>query len=212
MKIIALAGSPSKGRNSDSMLDAFIRGALSVQGIEVEKFYITDIPMQDFTFQNSTGVLPDESAFANLTQKIMAESRGLVIATPTYNFGVPAHLKNFIDRARFFALDMKEKTALGQPKGALGHIATYFLVSGGTPKWAQRLLFFTFPPFWLRGVFLYFGAKVYGAYYTGDVRAFENERILKTCEKRGRAYAQKLLRNAPHGVLENIFWRPPQVK
>ncbi len=212
MKIIGLSSSPSKGRNSDSMLDAFLKGAESIEGIETEKFYITDIPMQDFTFQNSAGVLPDETEFANLTKKIMTESRGLVIATPTYNFSVPAHLKNFIDRARFFALDMEHKTAMNQPKGNLGHLATYFLVSGGTPKWAQRILFFTFPPFWLRGVFLYFGAKVYGSYYTDDIRAFQNEKVLKECERLGKKYAKKLLRNARHGILENIFWVPPQVR
>ena len=136
---------------------------------------------------------------------------GNIIATPTYNFAVPSHLKNFIDRMRFFALDLSRKNKLKQPVGMLGHLRTYFLVSGGTPNWAEHILFFVFPSFWLRGVFLYFNAKVMGAYYSGDVKTFQNTKILKKCFKKGKKYAQKIKKHENQGVLEDIFWRPPQV-
>lgn len=212
MKIIALSCSPSRGWNSDTMLDHFILGMQYVPGIDVEKIYLEDIRIDHYNFENSKGVLPHEESFGRLSQEIMTKARGLVIATPTYNFSVPAQLKNFIDRARFFALDMKSKTSLGQPAGKLGHIGTYFLVTGGTPTWAQKLLFFTYPPFWLRGVFLYFGAKVFGSIYSGDIHTKDNEKILKKCERHGKRYAEKILKGQDHGILENIFWRPPQVK
>jgi putative NADPH-quinone reductase len=193
------------------MLDHFIRGARGVKGVEVEKIYLSDIPIEYYSFENSKGVGPDEGKFGELIEKIK-QARGLVIATPTYNFSVPAHLKNFIDRIRFIALDLGEKNRLGQPMGKLSYLSTYFLVSGGTPKWAERLLFFTFPPFWLRGVFLYFGAKVMGATYTGDIRSFENHALHLKCQKTGNKYARDVLAGRRHGLLEDIFWRPPQVK
>ena len=210
-KIIALACSPSKGRNSDTMLDSFLSGIEEIGGVEVEKFYLNDIEFERYSYEIKDGPLPHEKEFKGLTDKIQ-RADALVIATPTYNFSVPAGLKNFIDRMRFFALDFERCNRLGQPVGKLDYLQTYFLVSGGTPTWAQKILFFTFPPFWLRGVFLYFGAKVMGAFYTGDIRALENPRILKICKKRGVRFAKQVKKGSRQGILENIFWRPPQVK
>lgn len=209
IKIIALSSSPSKGRNSDSMLNAFIEGVQTHSDIKVEKVYLNDIQINMYCFENRNGTCEDESEFEKLTDSIK-QAQGLVIATPTYNFSVPAHLKNFIDRLRFFALDFDHKNALGQPVGMLAYLKTYFLVSGGTPHWAQRLLFFAFPPFWLRAVFLYYGAVVYGALYSGDVQTFENKKILERCKKAGVKYGKKVRKNTRNSILEQLFWRPPQ--
>jgi multimeric flavodoxin WrbA len=211
MKILALSCSPSRMRNSDTMLDSFIAGMREVKGVEIEKIYLDDIPIDIYKHENSKGTKEHETKLKELSEKIFTEISGLVIATPTYNFAVPAHLKNFIDRMRFFALDLNKKNKLGQPVGLLGHLKTYFLVSGGTPNGAQNILFFAFPPFWLRGVFLYYNAKVMGAYYSGDVKTFQNKKILAKCQKKGKKYAEKVLKHKAQGILENIFWRPPQV-
>ena len=211
MKIIALSCSPSRGRNSDTMLDNFILGVKSVGGVEIEKIYLSDINIDTYTHENSRGPASHEEKFAELVEKIQ-NANGFVIATPTYNFSVPAHLKNFIDRLRFVALDLENRNRIGQPVGKLGYLKTYFLVSGGTPAWAEIILFFAFPAFWLRGVFLYFGAQVMGATYTGDVHSFKNEKFAKKCEKDGHQYAYDLTHNKCQGILENIFFRPPQKK
>lgn len=212
MKILALACSPSRGRNSDTMLEHFILGMKEVPNIEVEKIYLEDIPIDYYKFENSRIPAEHEVKFKELSEKIMKEVSGLVIATPTYNFSVPAHLKNFIDRIRFFALDFSKRNKMGQPVGNLGHLRTYFLVSGGTPNWAEHILFFTFPSFWLRGVFLYFNAKVMGAFYSGDIKTFENKKILEKCFKKGKRYAEKVSLKKGTGILEKIFWRPPEVR
>jgi multimeric flavodoxin WrbA len=209
IKTIALSTSPSRGRNSDSMLDAFLKGMRKVDGVDVEKIYLEDVPINYYRFENKDGPEEGEEEFKKLTEKIQ-NSTGLVIATPTYNFSVPAHLKNFIDRIRFFALDFNKCTNLGQPAGQLNYLKTYFLVSGGTPLWAQKILFFAFPPFWLRGVFLYMGAEVMGGYYSGDIKTFENKKILAKCEKRGEKYAKQLALGRHQGILERIFFRPPE--
>lgn len=212
MKILALSCSPSRGRNSDTMLDNFILGMREIKNIEIEKIYLEDISINSYKYENRNGPEENEVEFGKLCQKISKEISGLVIATPTYNFSVPAHLKNFIDRSRYFALDLSSRNKLGQPVGKLGHLKTYFLVSGGTPNWAEKILFFTFPAFWLRGIFLYFGAKVMGAMYSGDIETFKNKKILQKCFKNGKKYANKILHNKKQGILENIFFRPPQIK
>jgi len=208
--IIALSCSPSHGRNSDTMLDAFIEGVVQVQEVTITKIHLSDIPIEDFSFENRLGPTDSETAFASLAADIQ-QAQALVIATPTYNFSVPARLKNFIDRIRFISLDMEHRNTLNQPVGKLGHLKTYFLVSGGTPLWAQKLLFFAFPPFWLRGVFLYYGAHVLGALYTGDIVAFKNQRVLKKCRKEGKKFARQVLRGRKNRLMERIFFRPPQV-
>ncbi|HAE36522.1 MAG: FMN-dependent NADH-azoreductase [Candidatus Nomurabacteria bacterium GW2011_GWF2_35_66] len=210
MKIIALSTSPSRNRNSDTMLDNFIIGMNKVAGIEVEKIYLEDIPIDFYNYENSTGPALHEEKFRDLIGKI-ENSDGLVIATPTYNFSVPARLKNFIDRIRFLALDLTKHNKFGQPVGKLSYLRTYFIVSGGTPNWAETILFFAFPSFWLRGVFLYFDAKVLGAFYTGNIKAFEDKVILDKCIKKGERYANMVKNKKGNSILERIFWRAPQV-
>ena len=192
MKIIALSSSPSRNRNSDTMLDNFIVGMNKVAGIEVEKIYLEDIPIDFYNYENSVGPALHEEKFRDLINKIK-NSDGLVIATPTYNFSVPARLKNFIDRIRFLALDLTERNKFGQPVGKLSY------------------LFFAFPSFWLRGVFLYFGAKVLGAFYTGNIKAFEDKVILNKCIRKGEKYANMVQAKKGNSILERIFWRAPQV-
>lgn len=208
-KIIALSCSPSRGRNSDTMLDHFIEGVSAVKDVEIEKIYLSDIYIEHFKFENSFEPTESEKDFALLVEKIKS-SDGLVIATPTYNFSVPAQLKNFMDRIRFFALDLSQRNFINQPVGKLGHLKTYFIVSGGTPNWAQKLLFFAFPPFWLRGIFLYYSAHVLGAFYSGNVRTFENKRILNKVKVKGLKFAKHVRRNKSNRILERIFFRPPQ--
>lgn len=192
------------------MLDFFISGMNEAEGFEIEKIYLTDIHINNYKFENGFGPEENEPEFKILCDKIQ-KTDGLIIATPTYNFSVPASLKNLIDRIRFFALDLENENKLGQPNGKLGYLKLYYLVSGGTPKWAQKILFFAFPPFWLRSVFLYYGANCMGAYYSGDIKTFENKKILNKCKKLGHKYAYQLLKGKCHGILERIFWRPPQV-
>ena len=207
--IIALSCSPSKGFNSDTMLDNFISGINEHGKLSVEKVYLNDIKIENYNYNNRLGPKEDEKDFAELCQKIQ-NAKALVIATPTYNFGVPAQLKNFIDRIRFFTLDFQNKSRLNQPSGKLEHLRVYFLVSGGTPTWAQKLLFFAFPPFWLRGVFLYYGSHCLGAIYTGDVNACKNLKILNECKKRGKKFANHVFKGKENDILERIFFRPPQ--
>ena len=70
MKILALSCSPSRGRNSDTMLDSFILGMKEVPDIEVEKIYLDDIEIDHYTHANSKGPGEHEIKFKELSQKI----------------------------------------------------------------------------------------------------------------------------------------------
>ncbi len=211
MKILAISSSTSRGRNSDTMLDYFIKGIETIGDHQIEKIYLDEILINLYRYENRNGPEENEIEFKKITDKISAEVGALIIATPTYNFSVPSHLKNFIDRIRFISLDLSKRNKLGQPVGKLENLYVYFLVSGGTPKWAQRILFFAFPPFWLRGVFLYFRAKVMGSFYSGDIETFKNQKILKKCSKLGRKFGMNIKKNKQKGILERIFFRPPEM-
>ncbi|NCS99036.1 hypothetical protein GW764_02500 [Candidatus Parcubacteria bacterium] len=193
-KIVAISSSPSKGRNSDTMLDHFISGMENYGKdlISVEKFYLDDIYLDHYDYGNRLGPTEKEVDFKNLALK-MDKADGIVIATPTYNFSVPASLKNLVDRIRFIALDLDKKNVLGQPVGKFKRHRMFFLVSGGSPKLVQKILFFLFPPFWLRVVFMYYGSFKLNAFYSGDTKSFQNPKILKKCFKKGERFAKRVI-------------------
>jgi hypothetical protein len=51
-----------------------------------------------------------------------------------------------------------------------------------------------------------------GAFYSGNIETFKNPKILKKCFKKGKQYARKVKQQRSQGVLESVFWRPPQIK
>ena len=193
-KVIVIYGSPEERSNSAVMADHFIKGMKQDKDVEVFEVYLKDLVF-DMYCHAKKAPSEYESDFCRLTKELQ-KAHGLVIATPTYNFSVPAKLKNFVDRIGFIALDYKQKNWMGQPVPKLGHLKTFYLVSGGSPKIIQKLLFFLFHPFWLYVVFKYYGAKPKGAVYGGGLTfqnpAHKQKKLLSCCEERGKGYAKKL--------------------
>lgn len=197
-KILALACSPSKGFNSDNMLDAFISGLVQVKGVEVEKIYLNDLKIANYSFLNRVPKIDDEPEFVDLAEKFSLAD-GVVIATPTFNFVVPAVLKNLLDRLSYKALNPAKLNWLHQPTGQLKNVKGFYLVSCGTPFLLQKMAFFLFPAFWLRVVFWYFGAKTWGAIYGTGLNAKnlakDNQALLGKCRKAGIRFAVRQVRN-----------------
>lgn len=202
VKIVALSCSPSKGFNSDNMLDAFLKGLAEVQlkvgdkVLQFEKIYLNDLEIANYSFLNR---LPDpakEPEFVELVEKVVSAD-GVVIATPTFNFGVPAALKNLLDRMSYKALNPKQINWLHQPTGQLTNIRAFYLVSCGTPLLLQKIGFFLFPAFWMKVVFWYFGAQTWGSVYGTGLNAKnlakDNLKLMAKCQKAGRKYAERQL-------------------
>jgi multimeric flavodoxin WrbA len=89
----------------------------------------------------------------------MMESDGIVIATPIWNFSVPGHLKNLIDRMGAFALDASHSlgTFNGKP--------FFLIVTAGMPKAAWPFVRKTFSH--VPTAIQYFGGSVLGTFFEG---------------------------------------------
>lgn len=92
-------------------------------------------------------------------EDIVREADGIVIASPIWNFSVPAHLVNLIDRMGAFALDPSR--SIGILKGK----PFFFIYTGGIPKsgwpFMKRLLRH------MTIALQYFGGAVLGMHYEG---------------------------------------------
>lgn len=199
-RVALLAGSPNKAENkgnSDTLLGAFRKGIESVPGIEiVSKTYLYDLPMQDYCH---TCKVPtqSETEFKEVAESLR-DMDGVVLATPTYNFNVPAPVKNFIDRIGYVALDYRKMNRVGQPTGLLGHLRVQTIITGGTPNHLRRILFFLFPGFWLKFSTWYYGVTRYSSSYAGKLTystpAQDDAKLLKKYEKMGAKWAKKLVK------------------
>lgn len=132
--IVAGTNEPS---NSDYLADRFIEGLKHVPGVTTEKIRLKDLNLHHFTLADygDESCEPDYHRIKNLIQS----ASGVVFVTPIWNFSVPSHLKNLIDRIGAFGLDSATHSK-GQFKGKpFGLIYT-----GGAPMIAwQALMYLT---------------------------------------------------------------------
>ena len=193
-KIIAIATSPNKDGNSETLLDSFLSG-IDAQ-ISVKKVRLHDIDFADFSHEFSKE--PDkniEPEFRELCDEIR-KADGIIIAAPTYNFSVPSKLKNLIDRIGYFALDYKKMNIVKQPTGLLGDKKIFTIITGGTPNLFRYFLFFLFPGFWMRAVFAYYGCFSYSTRYAGELTysnpAKNKPKLLAKFKKLGARFSKKI--------------------
>lgn len=160
MKILAIVAGTNDPSNSDTLASAFLEGAKTVDGVETEKLKLKDFPLPQFTLDCYDDNCPVNPEFAKLKAMVLSAD-AIVIATPIWNFGIPGHLKNFIDWMGCFALDSETKS-----RGTLNGKPFYFIFTGGAPlaAWKGLMRFTTlFLPEGLR----FFGATIVGKYFEG---------------------------------------------
>lgn len=127
---------------------------------------------------------------------------GVVIASPIWNFGVPAHLKNLIDRMGTFALD--ETRSVGTLKGK----PFYLMYTGGSPAaaWPLNKRTTSFMDVGLQ----YFGACIVGHHYEGRCTAgrgvfkevvSSRPESLKAAKEKGKKFAEIVEIYATEGTL-----------
>ena len=134
--LAVIVGGTNEPSNSNVLADAFIEGMQRVPDVRVEKIRLKDVKIEHFTLEYYHQVCPSKDDFCRIQDTVTAAS-GVVIATPIWNFSVPAHLKNFIDRMGAFALD--EAT---HSKGQLKAKPFVFLYTGGAPMIAWKALMY----------------------------------------------------------------------
>ena len=116
IKITAIIGSPEEDGNSETLLYSFLKGMEQDQ-VEAKIYDLKQIDLA-YHCHNCKTPLDSETEFSNLISDIET-SQLLIIATPTYNFSVPARLKNLVDRLGFMALDYQNLNRFKQPSGKL---------------------------------------------------------------------------------------------
>ncbi|MBP0622419.1 NADPH-dependent FMN reductase [Cupriavidus consociatus] len=94
VKILALCGSARRGSVNRKLLDVAVRGA-GDSGAEVRLVSLADhsLPFYDGDFEQEYGM----PAAARELQRLLAEHDALLVASPEYNGGYTALLKNAID-------------------------------------------------------------------------------------------------------------------
>lgn len=157
MIITVLVAGTNEPSNSNHLADAFVQGIEQVGSTTIHKKRLKNLQIEHFTVDVYDPQCKQEEDFCML-QNCIQESHGLVIATPVWNFGVPAHLKNVLDRMGSFALDETRS------KGTLGGLPFYLLFTGGAPTPAWKGLMQKTTSFVPEGL-QYFGASYIGHHF-----------------------------------------------
>lgn len=159
VRILVLSASTNDPSNSDYLADTFIKGMQQLRDVQVTKLRLKDLKIDHFNisyYDSNTDQGEDFRRF----QELMEQAHGFVIATPVWNFGVPAHLKNLIDRMGSFALN--ETRSRGTLKGK----PFYLIFTGGAPAPAWKGMMKKTTSFVPEGL-KYFGASYIGHHFEG---------------------------------------------
>ncbi len=160
MRILLLVAGTNDPSNSDYLADRFVEGMSTTGNVEINKIHLKDLHIDHFTLDHYKQETPQGEDYLKV-EKALQESSGVVIASPIWNFGVPGHLKNLIDRMGRCCLDI-ESRSLGMLKGK----PFFLLYTGGSPypAWTglQRRTVSHLPV-----SIRYFGGVVIGAHYEG---------------------------------------------
>jgi len=190
MNILVLVAGTNEPGNSNMLADTFIQGMQQIGEVTVHKRRLKDLRIDHFTLDCYDPQYNREEDFGEL-QTLMEEAHGFVIATPVWNFGVPAHLKNFVDRMGSFALDESRS------KGTLNGKPFYMIFTGGAPAPAWKGLMQKTTSHISEGL-KYFGASYIGHHFEpkcvkgrGKFGLVVDERpeSLASVRKQGHAFA-----------------------
>lgn len=155
-KILILVAGTNEPSNSNMLADSFASGMRTVPGVSIEKIRLKDLQIAHFTLEQYEQNPPVDD-FEIIKREIL-KADGVLIASPIWNFSVPAHLKNLIDRMGAFGLDSESHSL-----GTLQNKPFFLLYTGGTPSVAWPLMKRTTSH--LPVSLQYFGASILGTHF-----------------------------------------------
>ncbi|MFH1349248.1 MAG: NAD(P)H-dependent oxidoreductase [Patescibacteria group bacterium] len=126
MNILTLVAGTNTPSNSLTLANEFINGIRTIDGAETELIRLKDLSIEHFNLLHYKEDFVHEEDFIKI-MNLIRRADGIVIATPIWNFGVPAHLKNILDRLGSFALDETRSV------GTLNGKPFYLIFTGGAP-------------------------------------------------------------------------------
>lgn len=154
--ILVIVAGTNEPSNSNVLADSMADGIRSVEGASTQKIRLRDLQMAHFGLECYGSHCPQDDL--QMVQDKITKADAIVIASPIWNFSVPAHLKNLIDRMGAFSLD-EESHSLGM----LGGKPFFLLFTGGTPAAARPLMKRTTSH--LPVSIQYFGGSVAGTHF-----------------------------------------------
>ena len=155
MRVVLIKAGTNEPSNASVLADAFIEG---IPDAQVDVVTLKDMQIDHFTLDCYKSDYLNESDFLHV-QGFIQQAHGLVIATPIWNFGVPAHLKNLIDRMGSFGLDSETRS-----KGMLKGLPFFLIFTGGAPMPAWKGLMRKTSSY-VAEALQYFGASFIGHHY-----------------------------------------------
>lgn len=198
--VVAGTNSPS---NAEFLADVFIEG-LKSKGVEVSKLVLRDLHIKHFTLERYSPHCTDQDDDFCKVEPLLSDADGVVFASPIWNFSVPAHLKNLIDRMGAFALDTE-----GRSKGQLNAKPFFILYTGGAPMIAwEALMYLT--TLHVTEAIKYYGGTVVGRHFEpkcvagrGKFELVVDKRpaTLESIKARGVRFAEVALHYAENGSL-----------
>jgi multimeric flavodoxin WrbA len=100
-RVVALAGSPRTGGNTEKLLASFLRGAEDA-GAQVHKISVVALEIEGWTPEvecPETDPPQPEDDFARVSRELVAADV-VAVASPVYFGNVPAQLKALVDRSQ----------------------------------------------------------------------------------------------------------------
>lgn len=203
-RVVVVVGGTNEPSNSNMLADAFIEGMNRVTGVCHKKFRLKDMNIEHFTLAHYATHPRDHEDDFSKTVDYLIGCHGVVIATPIWNFSVPAHLKNFIDRMGSFGLDSETHS-----KGQLNAKPFFLLYSGGAPMIAWKALMYL-TTLHVTEAIKYYGGTVVGRHFEartvpgkGKFGLVVDQRpaSLERARKSGEKFATIVLHYAQNGEL-----------
>src|SRR3989339_2125284 len=124
MNILVLIAGTNDPSNSALLAQHFGTGMQKLPDVSMTVMRLNSLSLEQFSLKHYNASAEAEPDFLRLCAAVQ-RANGLVIASPIWNFSVPAHLKNAIDRIGSFALD-GTKT-----KGTLRNTPLFCIYTGG---------------------------------------------------------------------------------
>ena len=127
MDILVIVGGTNEPSNSHAIANAFSQGIHQLGEVHVHTRRLKDLQIAHFNLDFYDPQCSQEEDFCAI-QDLIERSSGVLITTPIWNFGVPAHLKNLFDRMGSFTLDetRSKGTLNGKPVDALVTVEVEF--------------------------------------------------------------------------------------
>ena len=207
--VVVIAGTNNPS-NSAVLAQHFTEGIKTVDGIEVKIVHLNNLHITHFTIERYNPACEADDDFCTI-ENTLRDAAGIVIASPIWNFSVPSHLKNLIDRMGAFALDQETHS-----KGQLQSKPFALIYTGGAPMIAWKALMYLTTLHIAESLKYYGGTILYRHFEPKCVQGKgkfglvvdKRLEILKAMNRAGAAFGNVALQYAQSGTLPfgSRFW------